>query len=44
MKHLNPMSKQPGKAEIPLSGIIDAISAVLAVIAGVLGTKEEAQG
>lgn len=42
MKHLSPLSKQPRKAEIPLSGIIEAISAILGVVAGVLSTKEGA--
>jgi hypothetical protein len=40
MKHLTPISQQPRKAEIPLSGIIQAISAVLGVVAGLLEGKE----
>lgn len=40
MKHVNTITRTPVKAEIPFSSIIEAISAVLSVIAGVLGAKE----
>jgi len=40
MKHVSTITRTPVKAEIPVSSIIEAISAVLSVIAGVLGAKE----
>ncbi len=40
MKHVTAISRTPVKAEIPISSIIEAVSAVLAVLAGVLGAKE----
>jgi hypothetical protein len=40
MKHIAVITQTPAKADIPFSAIIEAISAVLAVLAGVLGTKE----
>ena len=40
MKHITVITQTPAKADIPLSAIIEAVSAVLAVLAGVLGTKE----